>query len=233
MSRDPLHTVTLPIVVAVRDSEKADGWLASFAANSFRTSAVKALDSGKVVKSYRRVLSVEARSVFEGLLELRTAYEGRNERALLEAIDKTQPWFPTIPGTTLRSDWTGEKIWGGARWHYSTVMNRALQKAELVMWWRHDDDRLLRPGVHCPDWQTAVFAAAFAGTVRVCPKCKTVFAPKTENQGYCTTAHGVAYRTARSRAKLRAAKGEAPKARSHSKRGESNQKSQLSGIFFE
>jgi hypothetical protein len=206
MSRDPLHTVTLPIVVSARDLEKADGWLASFGANSFRTSAVKAIDPDEVVTRYRKILSGEARSVFEGLLALRTAYESRDKRALLEAIDKTRPWFPVIPGTTVVEDWTGDKIWGGARWHYTTVMNRALKEAELVMWWRETDDAIVRPGVHCPNWETAVFAAAFAGTVRVCPKCKAVFAPKTENQDYCTAAHGVAYRTARSRERLRLAR---------------------------
>jgi hypothetical protein len=65
--------------------------------------------------------------------------------------------------------------------------------------WCLDKKEKFSPGIYCRDWKTAAFVLMCMGSIRVCPKCGNSFVPKTDNQDYCTPAHGVAYRTAKSR----------------------------------
>ncbi|MBZ5667548.1 MAG: hypothetical protein LAO30_23495 [Acidobacteriia bacterium] len=84
--------------------------------------------------------------------------------------------------------------------NYSRLIANMFERARLVMLFSEKDGRFL-PALYCPDWKTAAFVVTFTGRVRVCanPKCNAPFIPSTDKEHYCTPAHGVAYRVARSR----------------------------------
>jgi len=191
MSRDPLQSVTLPVIVKARRLEDADGWCFPNARDSFAVQVVKAED---VQRRLRQIFSPEDVFLFTGIKQLKTAHDSQDARATLDAIEKVQPWTrgPLTLSTPKGTNWIG------VRWVYSNLMSKLLEGPRLVMWCSDKEGTFL-PGVYCPDWRAAAFVLLFMDSIRVCPKCGNSFIPKTDNQDYCTPAHGVAHRTARSR----------------------------------
>ena len=86
--------------------------------------------------------------------------------------------------------------WLGAQWLYSRLMNTLIQNARLLLWRR---EKGLSPASYCPDLKTAAFGMTVMGHGRVCPQSNEVFIPPADTVEYCKPAHGVAYRTVRSR----------------------------------
>jgi hypothetical protein len=121
----------------------------------------------------------------------------------MAAIEQSRPLLPKPMFGKVTEDWTGEKIWAGAQWHYSEAMSHAIRNARWVAWWPFGGEHVASPGVYCPNTSTAAAMALFIQGVRVCPQCGVPFVPKQDNVDYCKPAHGVAYRTARSREKKR------------------------------
>ena len=139
-----------------------------------------------------------------GLGLLRRAYERRDAWKLRNAVEQARPLLPKPQFGKMTEDWTGEKIWPGAQWLYSEAMSHAIKNARWVAWWPFSGEHEATPGVYCPEMSTAVATALFIKSVRVCPHCGVPFVSKQDNVDYCKPAHGVAYRTARSREKKRA-----------------------------
>jgi hypothetical protein len=104
--------------------------------------------------------------------------------------------------------WSGYKLGPNAdrdpKWLFSLLLSNALSDARLVLW---SSPSGLRPGLYCPDMETAYFAFFLTkiflgdGGWGVCPKCGKVFVRKRSDQNYCTIAHREAHRVARWRAK--------------------------------
>jgi hypothetical protein len=218
MSRDPLQTITLPVLVDADSPENADGEGTCFPSpGRTKFMSVRTIQAYEILRRARKIFPGKKLWLFIGVKGLERAYrrknerayQGENERALLEAIEQVRPWTPflQIQAGTVKEDWTGDKIWEGARWLYSSVMSNALQTARLVMWWAYKGERIVAPAVYCPDWETAAFA--LMGSIRVCPKCEKMFIPSAGNVVYCTPAHGVAHRTALSRGRKKASQGKA------------------------
>jgi hypothetical protein len=223
MSRDPLHNVTLPILVDADSTEQADGWGTCFpAANRTKLMAVRVVNAGEIKRRLLKIFSSKEVSrtnekfLYLGAGLLNRAYEAKDEWALQEALKQVHPWIPRISGKESVNPDADKRE--GARWDYSSLMSNALQDARLVMWWPWPEQgqRFASPAVYCPNWKTAAFVAMFMEYIRVCPnpKCNRPFIPKTDNQDYCIPAHGVAYRTALSRwRKKQRADGQKKKAR--------------------
>jgi hypothetical protein len=200
MSRDPLYSVTLPILVDVEKLEEADGWGTHFpGAHRTRIMAVRVVKPEDIQQRVRKIFPDGEIFLFVGADQLKHAYGAKDERECQEALERVRPWVPRVFGGQKSINYDGDKIWAGARWEYSSLMSNALQHARLVMWWPRKGESLMSPAVYCPDWKTTAFVMTFMGSVRVCPKCQRVFVPSADNVDYCTPAHGVAYRTARSR----------------------------------
>jgi len=216
MSRYPLQTVTHPValpVLVAEEAEKADGCCTAFPRPN-RTSFVnvRVVTEAEIKRRLPKIFSSKVVSrtnemiLYVGAGQLMRAYEARDARALEDALKNVQPWVPRIPGEeSVNAD--ADK-WEGARWDYSSLMSNAIQDARLVTWWPGNKAPLVSPGIYCPDWKTAAYVMLLMGTIRVCPKCGNPFVPKTDNQDYCTPAHGVAYRTARSRGRKKRANEE-------------------------
>lgn len=199
MSRDPLQTVTLPVLVDAETPEDADGWGTCFPApNRTKIMAVRLVKPEDIQQRVHKIFPDREILLFIGAIQLKRAYGAKDERELQEAVEKVHPWVPRIIGSRVSNNPSADK-WAGARWDYSSLMSNALQNARLVMWWREKGESLISPAVYCPDWRTAAFVMTFMGSIRVCPKCKRVFVPSADNVDYCTPAHGGAYRTSRSR----------------------------------
>jgi hypothetical protein len=202
MSRDTLYTVTLPVLVDALP-EEAEGWGTHFpGAHRTTTMAVRVIKPEEIQKRVREIFSDKEIFLFAGASQLEHAYGARDERELQESLRKVYPWVPRIMGSREVSNPKADK-WAGARWDYSSLMTNALQNARLIMWFPYRGDRLSSPAVYCPEWRTAAFVMTFMGSIRVCPKCNNPFVPSADNVNYCTPAHGVAYRTARSRWKAK------------------------------
>jgi hypothetical protein len=193
VSRTPLQTVTLPLLVP---SSKAAG---SCAPSLLELVNVRVVAAEEAWVERRAVFCAEDCVLFDALAQLRRAYEGRDSAELLVAAGVLRQFLPTLPGWTVTEDWTGSKIWDGARWRYAELLTAAMGKARLVMWWPTRGKGLLAPAIYCPDMKTAVFCALSQGAIRVCPKCRAPFVPDKTSVVYCTPSHGVAFRTARSR----------------------------------
>lgn len=217
MSRYPLHTVTLPILVEAESDNKIDGWVTRFPAPK-RTSLtglqiVTETDVWKVLEKWKRY-KPELRRLCGGISLMRRAYEARDEIMFRRALESTWKWVPHFGNTTIKALKT-EQDWTGTNWIYSSLMANLLQSSRFIfLFAEKDQGQPLIPGLYCPDWETAVLAFFGTDLVRECPnpKCGKLFIPKTSGQAYCVPAHGVAYRTARSRrnAKQRA-KAKGPK----------------------
>jgi hypothetical protein len=210
MSRLPLQTVTFPLLI---DSgrEEPHGWLTTRSGGSASVCAISEKD---LIDQSGSFLVAKSLELFSGLDLLKRAFEGKDKWELSNAVRILRPYYPPLPrGAALTEDWSGDNKWEGARWLYSEQMTRAVSRCRLVMWFPNRGG-LLSPAVYCPNLKTAAFVALFRGGMRVCPKCGTLYVPDKETRDYCSPAHGVAYRTARSRgnhelrkAKKRKAKG--------------------------
>jgi hypothetical protein len=209
MSREPLQTVTLPLLVDADTPDStelgcAKGECAVFTSHGHtRLQKVRVIGSEALVQWVGRDTRSGLARALRGLGLLQHAYATRNATALRAAIAQSRPLLPKPQFGKVTEDWTGDKIWGGAQWFYSEAMSHAIKNARWVAWWPFSGEQEALPGVYCPDMSTAVAMALFIQDVRVCPKCGVPFVPKQENVDYCKPAHGVAYRTARSRERKR------------------------------
>jgi hypothetical protein len=203
MSRDPLQTVTLPLLVDAETPENADGECTVFLGNHTVTQKVRIISPDALKKWLQRDTRTGLSRALRGLGKLKRAYAAEDPRATRAAIEEVRPLIPTFPGVTLVEDYSSEKICGGARWAFTETMGHAIKNARWTVWWPYSGNHEPAPGVYCPDMSTAVAMALFIEGVRVCPHCGAPFVPKQDNQDYCKAAHGVAYRTAKSRAKKR------------------------------
>jgi hypothetical protein len=210
MSRYPLQTVTLPIVI---DSTKffrsrgerpkpPDGWATIFyGQHGEKHTAVREITPSDVEKWRPKIFSRNEFSLYLAADKIRRAYEGNDELVFRRWFEEISPWlFGQKCQTVVPS---GDPKWKvQVRYAYSRLMSMGLQQARTVMW-LSDKEQCFRPGIYCPDWKTAAFVTLFNGGLRVCPQCGSTYVPKKPNQGYCRAAHGVAYRTARSRWKIK------------------------------
>lgn len=212
MSRYSLQTVTLPILVDAESVQQSDGWGTCFPSpGRTKRMAVRVVKAKDIRQRVRKIFPDREIFMFAGVNQIDHAYGVKDERELQDALEKVLPWVPRIGGSIV----SYADKWARARWDYPSVMSNALQNARLVMWCPYKGERLLSPAVYCPNWKTAAFVMTFMGSIRVCPKCERVFVPTADNVDYCTPAHGVAYRTARSRwrAKQRAEERKTKKTR--------------------
>jgi hypothetical protein len=210
MIRNSVQTVTtaLPVLVPAHGREPFDGWGYFFPADRTETMAVRVVQELDVKARLRTIFQPKELPLFVGAIELKQAYDAKDELALQRATDKVRPWIPHCASlqeirwesqdgrVSLRT--TGQK-WNATRWNYSGLMADMFQSARLVIWFSEKDERFL-PALYCPDWKTAAFVMTFTGRIRVCPRCSTIFVPSADNVDYCTPAHREAHRVARWRA---------------------------------
>lgn len=202
MSRDPLQTVTLPIVVNADRHDKIEGWGTLFPSPN-RTSfaclqVVTQADIWKQLEKWKRS-QPEIRRLCGGISAIRSAYEARDEAAFRRALENVWKWVPQITGRATVKPLETEQAWKGTNLIYSRLMANLLQSSRLIFLYTEKSQRPIRPCLYCPNWETAAFAFIGTGLIRECPKCHELFIPSAGNVDYCTPAHGVAYRTARSR----------------------------------
>jgi hypothetical protein len=190
----PLPTVTFPVLIATTRDE-AEGWCS----NGSGFFAVRA-PTLRDLYAAKSTLKPEDVAFLDGITALRRAYSTHEGAALESAVQQLQPFRPQLPGLRVE-DWSGPNKWESARWLYSELLTTALRKAQLVLWWPEGRARLIVPAVFCPDLRTASVCAVFRDALSVCPKCKLPFIPSKPGMRYCTPAHGVAHRTAKSRKK--------------------------------
>lgn len=209
MSIKPLHTVTLslPVIVEVAagDSSKNVAGRAIFLSGQPWVQTVRGDD---VKRRLRTIFKPGEIHLYAGVLQLKQALDVGDELAIQIASGKIRE-FVRVPNQTLVINVAAKKAEmkrEGINWGYSGFLNfsrlvaQMIEKARLVMWFSERDGRIL-PALYCPDWITAAYLIGVMGRMQVCgnPKCNEVFVPTNEKQEYCTPAHGVAYRTARSR----------------------------------
>jgi hypothetical protein len=204
MSRQPLQTVTLPILVSAA-SEYAEGCWTAEIDGWVTTKNARVIPPPEIERRLPEILRRKDLDMLKALDALDRAYESADSWGLREAIHKVCPFLPTIRGEVVTLELADKNLRGLARLFYSQLMSTALQHARVVMWFTTEGPRPFSPAIYCPDLRTAVFAMRWAGGIRICPKCEKPFVPGQDNIGYCTPAHGVAYRTARSRAKKKRA----------------------------
>jgi len=205
MSRNPIHAVTLPVLVNAEKREGADGWVTFYPGpHNKRSVAVRVITPGEVKRRLREIFpKPEDVSLFNGTTGLKFAYETEDELAFQRHFENVRPWLESV-AKGARTQWSFESSpkrpnWGaGVRWVYSTLINRLLRDARLIMWCSDKELRFL-PGVYCPDWKTAAFATVLVNHLRVCPKCDVPFIPRIPKQYYCKPSHREAHRVARSR----------------------------------
>jgi hypothetical protein len=195
MKRDPLHTVTFPLLVD-DSNDDPPGWC-STPSGGFR--AVRLLTVQEIIRDKWKILRGRDRELYEGIGQLGRAYVAQDGLALEGAVRKLHPFLPRFAGVDITEDWTGPNKWEGARWKYAESITDAIRSCQLVLWFPERRKRLQAPGVYCPDMRSAAFCALFWGAIRVCPKCKVPFVPDKKTVDYCKPSHGVAYRTALSR----------------------------------
>lgn len=201
MSRYPLQTVTLPILIPASGEGDPLGWWHFYPEKGGEeVIGVRAVNPEYIKAKWRSILPAADRELFESLSELPRAYATEDRKEILRVSKRTQGFIPEIPGTRLEFNWADENVIVGARGQYASLMTTALQSVRLGLWFTAKK-RLFSPAIFCPDWRSAAFAILFTDGLRICPKCKLPFIPEKETQEYCTPAHGVAFRTARSRAK--------------------------------
>lgn len=215
MSRYPLHTVTTALSVIIElgpgDSLKEAAGRADFLPGERGESCVRVVTADDIRKRLRTIFTPKDISLYVGAVQLKQALEAEDELALQSASERVRPWmgdffeFPKLLLDIAAANRVSLKR-SGTDWRYSAFVNYSrliadmFKSARLVMWFSEKESRLL-PALYCPDWKTAAFVVTFMGRLRVCanPRCNEVFVPSTDKEHYCTRAHGVAYRTARSR----------------------------------
>lgn len=210
MSRDPLQTVTLPVLVEVDRLKDADGRGHFLPGDRAEESVVRIVRKADWKKRLQTAFSTTEMPLFLGAIQLKQALDAGDDFVLQQASETVRPWladYVKVPSWRLEIDTVVKRVSlkkTGVNWRYSAWMNYSrltaytLRDARLVMWFSEKHGRIL-PAVYCPDWKTAMFATAFMGRLRVCPKCSDIFTPKADNQSYCTPAHREAHRVARSR----------------------------------
>jgi hypothetical protein len=84
------------------------------------------------------------------------------------------------------------------KWLLAKEFSRVLCNVQLELWW--SGVRLL-PALYCYDRTIAAYAFALTSVAGwgVCPHCAQFFEQRHLKQIYCTTAHGIDHRVARSR----------------------------------
>jgi hypothetical protein len=197
VSRDRYKTVTLPVLVSLeKPLEEADGWVYLDRVNH---RAVQVVEPKDIQERLRKIFTTPKDIfLFTGAGELKSAYDTKDVLALRRSVERVSAWVPGWSGRPWNLGTETKPNWVGVRFIYSALMTNLLRDARSVMWCS-DKEGCFLPGIYCPDWKTAAFGTMFMGHLRVCPKCGDPFTPKTDNQDYCTPAHGVAYRTAKSR----------------------------------
>lgn len=212
----PLHTVTLPILVAAWEvREQPDGWVCLVSDSPTRYEESERAVCVVTDKDIKKRLTPEEIALVDGALQLRQAYAERDDYFLERTSQKIEQSFKHVRAFVPRfkRERAAKLVkvrgnWPGVRWVYSSLMSNLLRDSRVVMWCSDKDGKFL-PGVYCPNWRTAAFALMFMDGMRICPQCGIWFSPETCKQEYCKTSHGVNYRTARSRwnAKQRAKDG--------------------------
>jgi hypothetical protein len=211
MTRNSVRTVTLPILVAANITKEMDGWGTFFPADRIESMAVRVVSEEDIKSRLRTIFRPKDLPLFVGAIELKQAYDAKDELSLQRASEKVRPWIKHF-ALPRELDWksadgrvsftsSGQK-WNATRWNYSRLMADMFQSARLVIWFSEKEGRFL-PALYCPDWKTAAFVMTFLGRIRVCPKCSTIFIPSADNVDYCTPAHREAHRVARSRWRAR------------------------------
>jgi hypothetical protein len=214
MTRNSVQTVTLPILVAADTAKEMDGWGTFFPVDRVESMAVRVVREADIKARLRTIFRPKDLALFVGAIELKQAYDAKDELSLQRASEKVRPWIKHF-ALPRELDWksadgrvsitsTGQK-WNATRWNYSRLMADMFQNARLVLWFSQKDERSL-PALYCPDWKTAAFLMTFLGRIRVCPKCSKIFIPSADNVDYCNPAHREAHRVARWRARQRADK---------------------------
>jgi hypothetical protein len=91
------------------------------------------------------------------------------------------------------------------KWLLAKEFSRALCSVNVELWW--SGSRLL-PALYCCDLTTAAYAFALVSTAGwgLCLHCAEFFVQRDPKQIYCSPAHGIAHRVARSRANRLAAR---------------------------
>jgi uncharacterized C2H2 Zn-finger protein len=211
MSRYRYETVTEGFAVIVPSDNPDDRWVSHYTESKrdWRAghTAARAITNadlqgkGKLSEIFRPeeiplVVNVEA---------LRRAISKKDEPGFWQAYEKVRPWQRerNMRGVTITHQPIGNN-WANAQSLYADLMNELTQNARLILW--QPERGQLRPGIYCPDLKTANFVLLLMGRIRVCPRCKEIFRPKKDNVVFCRPAHGVAWRTALSRARAKAKK---------------------------
>src|ERR1022692_3651619 len=100
MSRDPIHTVTLPVLVDAASPEEADGWGTHFpGTHRTKTMAVRVIKPEEIQERVREIFSDKEIFLFAGASQLEHAYGAKDERELQESLRKVHPWVPRIMGS--------------------------------------------------------------------------------------------------------------------------------------
>ena len=167
MSRYPLQTVTLPILIDAETPEKAEGTCICFSSPTHtRRTSVRVINEKEVKRRLPEIFSSKEKSLtnekflYVGLGLLRRAFETKDEMNIKSALGKVHQWFPRIGVRSVHAD---ANIWHLARWDYAGVMSNALQNARLVVWFQFESTRLLSPGVYCTDLKTAAYVTMVIG----------------------------------------------------------------------
>lgn len=215
MSRYDVQTVTLPVLVDAGIRERKED---SVGSGTFLTPGqlikgkmwVRVVTDRDIKTRLRTIFRPEDLPLFIGAIELKQAYESRDEFALHRASEKVRPWMKHFVSLEDRMCIaTLQRYvakWGATQWNYSGLITDMLRNARLVIWFSDKDSRFL-PAVYCADWKTAAFVMTFMGRIRVCPKCSILFVPSANNVNYCTPAHREAHRVERFRWRAQQKKG--------------------------
>lgn len=91
------------------------------------------------------------------------------------------------------------------RWLLAKEFSRVLCCVNVELWWSGSH---LLPGLYCYDRTFAAYAFALTSMTGwgLCPHCTEFFVQGHPKQIYCTPAHGIAHRVARSRANRQSAR---------------------------
>jgi uncharacterized C2H2 Zn-finger protein len=208
MSRYHYKTVTEGFAILVPSSNPHDRWVSHFSESKrdwqASHTAARAITSADLEGRGRlsEIFRSKELPLVVGVEELRRAINKKDESGFWQAYEKVRPWQRNrnMPGVTTTYK-AIDNDWAAAQSLYADLMSELTQNARLILW--QPEKGQLRPALYCPDLKTAKFVLLLMGRIRVCPRCKEIFRPKKENVVFCRPAHGVAWRTAVSRARAR------------------------------
>ncbi len=207
----PLHTVSpLPVLVIAREGDPFSG-LANFYSGATRgTQKVRSITK-KDLKREISILDHGDRAFLLAILELKKAYEIRDQFDLRRSWEKALPLLPS-PWPGSRADEIEQREFFAtffsqtpdwAKFAVAQSSTKALEDARFVLWFS-DKEQRFSPAVYCPNLKTAVFLKAFLGEIHVCPHCSKPFIPSHKGSDYCSPEHRERYRLIRWRARKRA-----------------------------